>query len=641
MSPVSPLSSEDDYNTYSDPATSFDDMSPEDQRKNMDVYDFIWRGITEREARPAASAFNLPAESEELVAEDQSSFSSDTSSQSFDGMEVEQDAALVPAYHDAAVQPFQDIFIPPQQENVNYANYVPPAPSSAFEYSPPATMVSPMHPHPTSFRIPSVDEPQCTLQHHPSSPGPQILIPEPAQYPDPAHCFPSSPAALGDSNSPHGINRSPEIFLHPQRPSTAGAAIGYTPPLVTALSQNPLESPVEYSPVRPFTAPSSFPYEDFHVSFSPPESVDDDGTGMPEDTEANSQHLYGISINNVMMDSPGVVFVNSPFSAGSRTKWPVQKPRRRRQYSTASTAAAMKAEVVEGKKKRGRKPKDAMEGEEPEGDKGGKKNKEDNVPQRPELNEPTRPPSAWQLYFKWWVRQHMGKPRVYNGAPADRMSVHHEAKLAATAYHKLSDEDREPWEVSAKEQKKKYEKEMKDWERTLRPELIEAENQFRTHMRRHGKNGKKYSRANMRDPNIPPKPLSAFFLFQKEIQDDPELVQKYLGEADEAKARAKRASKHWNNMTKQQQQPYLDKAAADKADWEERKLVYHDMTAHIPSGAPLPIFPTTEQARDWLARKNSRLSVSVRTAMHSSTAHTDVKPDAKEPSKPRLDAKMA
>ncbi|KZT62787.1 hypothetical protein CALCODRAFT_445224 [Calocera cornea HHB12733] len=159
-------------------------------------------------------------------------------------------------------------------------------------------------------------------------------------------------------------------------------------------------------------------------------------------------------------------------------------------------------------------------------------------------------------------------------------------------------------------------------------------------MRRYGKNGKKSSRANMKNPNIPPKPLSAFLLYQKEITDDPELVRKCFGEEEDCKKRAAIAAEYWRKLPRPEKQIYLDKAAVDKATWEEQRVAYLDMIAHVPSGAALPSFPTLEEARTWMSRKTARLSV-VRTTTHPGVPQTAVEMNVDQPSQPRLNPSKA
>lgn len=62
--------------------------------------------------------------------------------------------------------------------------------------------------------------------------------------------------------------------------------------------------------------------------------------------------------------------------------------------------------------------------------------------------------------------------------------------------------------------------------RTLTPEDIKRENAYRTAQRKAGKSRK----GNIKDPNAPKKPLSAYFMFLQRIRSDPELVKEVFGD---------------------------------------------------------------------------------------------------------------
>lgn len=89
------------------------------------------------------------------------------------------------------------------------------------------------------------------------------------------------------------------------------------------------------------------------------------------------------------------------------------------------------------------------------------------------------------------------------------------------------------------------EKELAAYMRTLTPEDIKRENAFRTAQRKAGKSRK----ANMKDPNAPKKPLSAYFMFLQRIRSDPELVKEVFGDETETTKQSVLAAAKWRSMT--------------------------------------------------------------------------------------------
>ena len=93
--------------------------------------------------------------------------------------------------------------------------------------------------------------------------------------------------------------------------------------------------------------------------------------------------------------------------------------------------------------------------------------------------------------------------------------------------------------------KEAREKEFAAYMRTLTPEDIKRENAFRTAQRKAGKSRK----ANMKDPNAPKKPLSAYFMFLQRIRSDPELVKDVFGDETETTKQSVLAAAKWRSMT--------------------------------------------------------------------------------------------
>jgi len=88
-------------------------------------------------------------------------------------------------------------------------------------------------------------------------------------------------------------------------------------------------------------------------------------------------------------------------------------------------------------------------------------------------------------------------------------------------------------------------RELAAYMRTLTPDDIERENAFRTAQRKAGKSRK----ANMKDPNAPRKPLSAYFMFLQRIRSDPELAKEVFGDEIETTKQSVLAAAKWRSMT--------------------------------------------------------------------------------------------
>lgn len=89
------------------------------------------------------------------------------------------------------------------------------------------------------------------------------------------------------------------------------------------------------------------------------------------------------------------------------------------------------------------------------------------------------------------------------------------------------------------------ERELAAYMKTLTPEDIKRENAFRTAQRRAGKSRK----GNIKDPNAPKKPLSAYFMFLQRIRSDPDLVKEVFGDETETTKQSVLAAGKWRSMT--------------------------------------------------------------------------------------------
>jgi hypothetical protein len=158
--------------------------------------------------------------------------------------------------------------------------------------------------------------------------------------------------------------------------------------------------------------------------------------------------------------------------------------------------------------------------------------------------------------------------------------VAHVAKDAGQRYAALPDEKKKEFQRKSLEAKAEWERQMEAWRQTLTPEDIKQENMFRTAQRKAGKSRK----GNLKDPNAPKKPLSAYFLFLRAIRADPNLTQSvFEGEQETTKQSVLAASK-WRSLPESEKQPYLEKAEADKSEYERLRREYEATHTGIKGG---------------------------------------------------------
>lgn len=98
--------------------------------------------------------------------------------------------------------------------------------------------------------------------------------------------------------------------------------------------------------------------------------------------------------------------------------------------------------------------------------------------------------------------------------------------------------------------KEAREKEHEAYMRSLTPEDIKRENAFRAAQRKAGKS----RRSNIKDPNAPKKPLSAYFMFLQQIRANPRLVAEIFGDETETTKQSVLAAAKWRSMTDAERQ---------------------------------------------------------------------------------------
>jgi hypothetical protein len=156
--------------------------------------------------------------------------------------------------------------------------------------------------------------------------------------------------------------------------------------------------------------------------------------------------------------------------------------------------------------------------------------------------------------------------------------------------------------------KEARERELDSYMRTLTPDDIKRENLFRAAQRKAGKS----RRSNIKDPNAPKKPLSAYFMFLQRIRSDRYLVQEVFGSETETTKQSVLAAAKWRSMTDDERkvhsiivfglkqlltaiswQPFLAQAEQEKLDYEAARRLYEEGTTAHGSSINFSILPGT------------------------------------------------
>ncbi|WFD22474.1 hypothetical protein MEQU1_001146 [Malassezia equina] len=183
---------------------------------------------------------------------------------------------------------------------------------------------------------------------------------------------------------------------------------------------------------------------------------------------------------------------------------------------------------------------------------------------RSQLKPPKQYPSAWQMYFNEELQ------RIKAETPTARLNVAVLAKEAGQRYAKMSDEKKKEYIQRSNDAKEKYERDLAIWQSTLTPEDIRQENLFRSAQRRLGKS----RRGNMRDPNAPKKPLTAYFLYLKSLRADTVSLKEILQGEHETTKQSVLAAARWRTLSDKEKQPFIDQAKQQKLEYERRRREY-------------------------------------------------------------------
>jgi len=170
-------------------------------------------------------------------------------------------------------------------------------------------------------------------------------------------------------------------------------------------------------------------------------------------------------------------------------------------------------------------------------------------PAKSHLHPPRQAQSMWQLFFTDELNKAKAAAAVGDspgGTPHhSKLNVAQIAKDAGIAYANLTPDQKAHYTRKVQESKDQYAKDLAAWQATLTPEDIRVENAFRAQQRKEGKSRK----GNLKDPNAPKKPLSAYFLFLKGIREDDALRARVWGEESETTKQSVLAAERWRSLT--------------------------------------------------------------------------------------------
>ncbi|KAG6336586.1 hypothetical protein ID866_2495 [Astraeus odoratus] len=204
----------------------------------------------------------------------------------------------------------------------------------------------------------------------------------------------------------------------------------------------------------------------------------------------------------------------------------------------------------------------------------------ENPPLKSLLKQPKLAPSAWQLYFTDWIQRHQA-------TSTRKLNVAQAAKEAGQEYANLTPEQKEPYKQRSLVLKQARERENEAYLRSLSPEDIKRENAFRTAQRKAGRSRK----SNLKDPNAPKKPLSAYFMFLQHIRSDPVLVREIFSDEQETTKQSVLAAAKWRSMTDDERKPFLAQAEQEKLEYEAARRLYEEGTTGPPNNINFSILP--------------------------------------------------
>ncbi|TYJ57493.1 hypothetical protein B9479_001810 [Cryptococcus floricola] len=206
------------------------------------------------------------------------------------------------------------------------------------------------------------------------------------------------------------------------------------------------------------------------------------------------------------------------------------------------------------------------------------------------LHPPKQAPSAWQLFFADELARAKALEPPPDTSPGGTVHPHkfnvaNIAKEAGQNYANLSAERKAYYAEKVKIAREQHAKALQAWQATLTPEDVRLENLFRAQQRKEGKSRK----GNIKDPNAPKKPLSAYFLFLKAIRENQEIRDQVWGEAVATTQQSILAAERWRNLTDLEKKPYLEQAELSKQAYEIARKQYEEESAARARGEDIPL----------------------------------------------------
>ncbi|KAJ7709131.1 high mobility group box domain-containing protein [Mycena metata] len=179
------------------------------------------------------------------------------------------------------------------------------------------------------------------------------------------------------------------------------------------------------------------------------------------------------------------------------------------------------------------------------------------------LRPPKLAPSAWQVYFTDWIQRQQA-------SSSRKLTVAEAAKEAGRDYANLTQAEKEPYIRRFQAAMDIRERSLNAYMHTLTPDDIKRENAFRSAQRKAGKSRKR----NIKDPNAPKRPLSAYFMFLQRIRASKELVKEVFGDETETTRQSVLAAARWRGMTDEERKPFLAQAELEKMEYEAAMRLY-------------------------------------------------------------------
>ncbi|KAG8894911.1 exp1-like protein [Tulasnella sp. 408] len=247
---------------------------------------------------------------------------------------------------------------------------------------------------------------------------------------------------------------------------------------------------------------------------------------------------------------------------------------------------AFKAEAVaEAEAKKPRKRRTTAEAPEEAPVKSGKKaTTKPKAPEKSVLNPPKPPPSKWQMYFADFLTS------TKSANPEGKVNITAIAKAAAAGYKKITIEEHEALNKRVKQAKDAYKRELTHWQKKLTPEDVKIENAYRAAQRKAGQSRKH----NMKDPNAPKKPMTAYFSYLAAIRSDPDMIKEVFGDETETTRQSQLAAAKWRSFTEEEKAPYFREAERQKAEYDAKLAEYESqfttvvtrrLATKVPAGA--------------------------------------------------------